>query len=39
MYLGFGEVEDNKMVERWEKDADVILLFVSVFVVIRANTS
>jgi len=39
MYLEFGEVEDNKMVERWKKDADVILIFVSVFVVIHANTS
>jgi hypothetical protein len=38
MYLELGEVEDN-MVERWIKDADVILIFVSVFVVIRANTS
>jgi hypothetical protein len=39
MYLELGEVEDDKMAERWIKDADVILIFVSVFVVIRANTS
>ena len=29
MYLKFGEEEDNKMVERWQKDAKEILLFVS----------
>jgi hypothetical protein len=39
MYLELGEVEQNMMVERWKKDAGVILIFVSVFVVIRANTS
>ncbi len=39
MYLEFGEVEDNRMLECLKKVADVILIFVSCFVVIRANTS
>jgi len=39
MYLDFREVEDIKMVERWKEDANVFLTYVSVFVVIRANTS
>ena len=29
MYLKIGEEEDNRMVERWQKDAKEILLFVS----------
>jgi hypothetical protein len=29
MYLGIAEEEDNKTTERWQKDADVILIFVS----------
>ena len=29
MYSKIGEEEDNKMVERWQKDAKEILLFVS----------
>ncbi|KAF8471359.1 hypothetical protein DFH94DRAFT_200560 [Russula ochroleuca] len=29
MYSKFAEEEDNKMTERWQKDADVILIFVS----------
>jgi hypothetical protein len=29
MYLKIVEAEDNKMAERWQKDADVILIFVS----------
>lgn len=29
MFLKIGEEEDNKMVERWQKDAKEILLFVS----------
>ncbi len=29
MYLEFGEVEDNRMVECLKKVADVILIFVS----------
>ena len=28
-YLKVAEEEDNKMAERWRKDADVILIFVS----------
>jgi hypothetical protein len=34
MYLKIVEAEDNKMAERWQKDADVILIFVSPRVVI-----
>jgi hypothetical protein len=29
MYSRIVEVEDNKMAERWQKDADGILIFVS----------
>jgi len=29
MYLKMAEEEDNKMVERWERDANGILVFVS----------
>jgi hypothetical protein len=29
MYLKLTEDEDNKMAERWQKDADGILIFVS----------
>ena len=29
MYSVAAEEEDNKMVERWQKDADGILIFVS----------
>ena len=29
MYLGIAEEEDNKTIERWQKDIDVILIFVS----------
>jgi hypothetical protein len=29
MYSKAAEEEDNKMVERWQKDADAILIFVS----------
>jgi len=29
MYLKIGDEEDKKMVERWQKDAKEILLFVS----------
>ena len=29
MYLKIGEEEDNKMVDRWQKDAQEIMLFVS----------
>jgi len=38
MYIRIGEEEDNKMVERWEKDAKEILLFVSPRIAIHANT-
>jgi hypothetical protein len=29
MYVKMAEEEDNKMTERWQKDADGILIFVS----------
>jgi len=29
MYLKMAEAEDNKMAERWQKDAEGILIFVS----------
>jgi hypothetical protein len=29
MYRKMAEEEDNKMAERWQKDADGILIFVS----------
>ena len=29
IYSNVAEDEDNKMVERWQKDADAILIFVS----------
>jgi hypothetical protein len=29
MYSKFAEAEDNEMTERWQKDADGILIFVS----------
>ena len=29
MYTKAAEEEDNKMVERWQRDADGILIFVS----------
>ena len=29
MYSGITKEEDNKTTERWQKDADVILIFVS----------
>ena len=35
MYTKTAEEEDNKMVERWQKDADGILIFVSPSVGIR----
>ncbi len=36
MYLKIAEEEDNKMAERWQKDADGILIFVSPHVSIHA---
>ena len=36
MYSKAAEEEDNKMVERWQKDADGILIFVSSRVGIHA---
>jgi hypothetical protein len=38
MYMKIGDEEDNKVVERWQKDSKEILLFVSPRVAIRANT-
>ena len=38
MYLKIGEEEDKKMAERWQKDADVILIFVSTRVGIHPIT-
>ena len=37
IYSKAAEVEDNKMVERWQKDADGILIFVSPRVGIRLS--
>jgi hypothetical protein len=34
IYSKAAEEEDNKMVERWQKDADGILIFVSPHIVI-----
>jgi hypothetical protein len=39
MYLANAEEEDNKTTERWQKDADVILNFVSPCFAIPTNTS
>jgi hypothetical protein len=36
IYSNVAEDEDNKMVERWQKDADGILIFVSSCVGIRS---
>jgi len=38
MYLTIAEEEDNKTTERWQKDADVMLIFVSPCFAIPANT-
>lgn len=35
MYSEMAQEEDNKMTERWQKDADGILIFVSPRVVIQ----
>ena len=35
MYTKAAEDEDNKMVERWQRDADGILIFVSLCLVIH----
>jgi hypothetical protein len=32
MYVKISEEEDNKMVDRWQKDADGILIFVSLYI-------
>jgi hypothetical protein len=39
MYSKILKVEVYEIAGRWKKDADVTLIFVSCFVVIRANTS
>jgi hypothetical protein len=39
MYTKAAEEEDNKMVERWQKDADGILIFVSSYLGIRTVLS
>ena len=39
MYLTIAEEEDDKTTDRWQKDADVILIFVSSCFAIPANTS
>jgi hypothetical protein len=36
IYSKAAEEEDNKMVERWQKDADGILIFVSSYVGIQS---
>jgi hypothetical protein len=32
MYIKMTEGEDNKMADRWQKDADGILIFVSPYI-------
>ena len=38
MYSKFAEKDDNKMTDRWQKDADGILIFVSLCVAILHTT-
>jgi len=35
MYLKMAEDEDNKMVDRWQKDADGILIFVRTYITLH----
>ena len=35
MYTKIAEEEDNKMTDRWQKDADGILIFVSFLITVR----
>jgi hypothetical protein len=35
MYLKMAEDEDNKMADRWQKDADGILIFVSAYITLH----
>ncbi|KAH9989145.1 hypothetical protein BJV77DRAFT_905110, partial [Russula vinacea] len=37
MYSKFAEAEDNKMAERWQKDADGILIFAGLFSAVVAT--
>jgi hypothetical protein len=37
MYSKVAEEEDNKMVDRWQKDADGILIFVSPCIIIHTS--
>ena len=39
MYSTIFEDADKKTTERWQKDADVILIFVSPCVAVHENTS
>jgi hypothetical protein len=36
MYLKMAEDEDNKMTDRWQKDADGILIFVSAYIALHS---
>lgn len=38
IYSGIAEEEDNKMTDRWQKDADGILIFVRPRVASRTHT-
>jgi hypothetical protein len=38
MYVKMTEKEDNKMADRWQKDADGILIFVSLDICLQART-
>jgi hypothetical protein len=37
MYVNMTEGEDDKMANRWQKDADGILIFVSLYIGLRAG--
>ena len=37
MYVKMAEEEDNKMTERWQKDADGILIFVSPYIIFHTT--
>jgi hypothetical protein len=36
MYLKMAEDEDNKMTDRWQKDADGILIFVGTYITLHS---
>jgi Family of unknown function (DUF6535) len=37
MYIKMTEEADNKMADRWQKDADGILIFVSLYIRLQAK--